>query len=69
MVFIVYFKQTEFEFDQVFGSNASNREVFESTVLPFISTNHRHNLTYICFGQTGSGSFYFINFFLINLFE
>ncbi|CAF0902470.1 unnamed protein product [Rotaria sordida] len=48
-------KKTEFEFDQVFGSDASNKHIFESTVLPFISTNHRHNLTYICFGQTGSG--------------
>ncbi|CAF3394742.1 unnamed protein product [Rotaria sp. Silwood1] len=48
-------KKTEFEFDQVYGSDASNKYIFESTVLPFISTSHRHNLTYICFGQTGSG--------------
>ncbi|CAF3919812.1 unnamed protein product [Rotaria sp. Silwood2] len=48
-------KKTEFEFDQVFGSDVSNKHIFESTVLPFISTSHRHNLTYICFGQTGSG--------------
>ncbi|CAF3748329.1 unnamed protein product [Adineta steineri] len=48
-------KKTEFQFDQVFGSDASNKQVFESTVLPFIVSNHRHNLTYICFGQTGSG--------------
>ncbi|CAF4178972.1 unnamed protein product [Rotaria socialis] len=48
-------KKTEFEFDQVFGSDASNKHIFEATVLPLISTTHRHNLTYICFGQTGSG--------------
>ncbi|CAF0858388.1 unnamed protein product [Adineta steineri] len=48
-------KKTEFQYDQVFGSDISNKQVFESTVLPFISTDHRHNLTYICFGQTGSG--------------
>ncbi|UJR20732.1 hypothetical protein I4U23_023851 [Adineta vaga] len=48
-------KKTEFQYDHVFGSDISNRQVFESTVLPFISTDHRHNLTYICFGQTGSG--------------
>ncbi|CAF0793299.1 unnamed protein product [Adineta ricciae] len=48
-------KKTEFQYDHVFGSEVSNKQVFESTVLPFISANHRHNLTYICFGQTGSG--------------
>ncbi|CAF3544250.1 unnamed protein product [Rotaria sordida] len=48
-------KKSEFQFDQVFGSDTSNKQVFECTVLPFISTNHRQNLTYICFGQTGSG--------------
>ncbi|CAF2168879.1 unnamed protein product [Rotaria magnacalcarata] len=48
-------KKSEFQFDQVFGSDASNKQVFESTILPFLSTDHRHNLTYICFGQTGSG--------------
>ncbi|UJR28875.1 hypothetical protein I4U23_010097 [Adineta vaga] len=48
-------KKTEFQFDQVFGSDASNKYVFENTALPFLSSNHRHNLTYICFGQTGSG--------------
>ncbi|CAF1231475.1 unnamed protein product [Adineta ricciae] len=48
-------KKTEFQFDQVFGSDASNKQVFESSVLPFLASNHRQNLTYICFGQTGSG--------------
>ncbi|CAF2554581.1 unnamed protein product [Rotaria sp. Silwood2] len=48
-------KKSEFQFDQVFGSDASNKQVFECTVLPFITTNHLQNLTYICFGQTGSG--------------
>ncbi|CAF3497184.1 unnamed protein product [Rotaria sp. Silwood1] len=48
-------KKSEFQFDQIFGSDASNKQVFECTVLPFISTNNRRNLTYICFGQTGSG--------------
>lgn len=47
--------QTEFQFDQVFSAQVSNKHVFESTVLPFLSTDHRLNLTYICFGQTGSG--------------
>ena len=45
----------EFQFDQVFSSDASNRQVFESTVRPFLSMSQRQNLTYICFGQTGSG--------------
>ena len=53
------FFQTEFQFDQVFGSDATNRFVFEQTVQPFLSVRKRQNLTYICFGQTGSGSFSF----------
>ena len=48
-------EQSEFQFDQVFSSEISNKQVFECTVLPFLSSNPRHNLTYICFGQTGSG--------------
>ncbi|CAF0805376.1 unnamed protein product [Didymodactylos carnosus] len=49
-------KKTEFQFDQVFGAETSNKQIFDHTLLPFIeNTYNRQNMTYICFGQTGSG--------------
>lgn len=57
--FLSFVFQTEFHFDQVFASDATNRFVFEQTVQPFLSVRKRQNLTYICFGQTGSGSLNF----------
>ena len=50
------FLQTEFHFDHVFGADASNKHVFDHTIRSFLLTKQRQNLTYICFGQTGSGN-------------
>ncbi|CAF1214547.1 unnamed protein product [Didymodactylos carnosus] len=48
-------KKTEFQFDLVFGAESSNKQIFDHTLLPFIENpNNRQNMTYICFGQTGS---------------